>query len=262
MSLLRGRRALITGSTSGLGLIIAEHLAAQGCGLLINGLTSSDEADQIRRDLSTRHGVNVIFDGADLARPDEIAAMMQSAVAALGGLDILINNAVVRHFAPIEDMRIGDWERALAVNLSAAFHTIRLALPLMRQQQFGRIINIASVYSFMGALNRADYVTTKTGLVGLTRAVALETAGTDITCNAVAPGVLPTEAILGKIGAAAEKAGISVNEATHRYLSERQPGGQFIPMESVASLIITLCAESGRGITGTVLPVDGGWTIN
>jgi 3-hydroxybutyrate dehydrogenase len=254
---LRDKCALVTGSTAGLGLAIADRLAAEGCRVVLNGLASAAEGARICEGLVRKHGVEARFHGADLSVPAQIAELMQFA----GDVDILVNNAVTRHFAPVEAFPVEHWDESLAVNLSAAFHTIRLALPAMRRRGFGRIVNIASVYSFMGAVNRVDYVTTKAGLVGLTRAVALETAGTDITCNAVAPGVLPTEAILQRIESSAEKAGTSVEETTQRYLADRQPGGRFIPMESVAALIVVLCSPAGQGMTGAVFPVDGGWTI-
>lgn len=256
--MLQGKCALVTGATSGLGLAIAERLAAEGCRVVLNGLVSDDEGVRVRDALARKHGVEVRFHGADLRTPEQISELMRFA----GDVDVLVNNAVMRHFAPIEAFPVDHWNESLAVNLSAAFHTIRLALPAMRRRGFGRIVNIASVYSFMGAVNRVDYVTTKTGLVGLTRAVALETVGTDITCNAIAPGVLPTEAILQRIDSAAEKAGMSVEEATRHYLAARQPGGRFIQMDSVAALIVVLCSPAGQSMTGAVFPVDGGWTIN
>jgi 3-hydroxybutyrate dehydrogenase len=168
----------------------------------------------------------------------------------------------VRHFAPIEKFPVERWNEALAINLSAAFHTIRLALPAMRLRGWGRIINIASVFSFVGAVNRIDYVTTKTAILGLTRAVALETADTDITCNAIAPGVLPTPAILARIESIAADRRVSKEQATRDYLVDRQPGGKFIPMENVAAMVALLCGPASQGITGATLPVDGGWTIS
>jgi 3-hydroxybutyrate dehydrogenase len=193
--------------------------------------------------------------------PAQIAELMKFAGDG-GGVDILVNNAVVRHFAPIEDFPVDRWNEALSVNLSAAFHTIRFALPGMRKRGWGRIVNLASVYSFVGAVNRIDYVTTKTAILGLTRAVALETAGADITCNAIAPGVLPTQAILGRLDTMAAERGISKERATRDYLLDRQPGGRFIPMENVAAMVALLCGPDSQGITGAALPVDGGWTIS
>lgn len=175
--MLRGECALITGSTSGLGLAIADRLAAEGCNIVLNGLAGDSEEKNLREDLERRRSVSVVYHGANLGDPAQIAEMMQFAAVTFGRVDLLVNNAVVRHFAPIEDFPVERWNEALAVNLSAAFHTIRLALPAMRQQGWGRIINVASVYSFFATPNCIGYVTTKTALLGLTRTVALEIAG-------------------------------------------------------------------------------------
>lgn len=259
--MLRGKCALITGSVGGLGHAIADRLAAEGCKIILHDLASVGEAERARTALARRHRTDVRFCPADLREPSQIVDLVRSAEE-LGGVSILINNAVIRHFAPIEEFPVECWNDALAVNLSAAFHTIRLALPGMRRRGWGRIVNVASIYSFIGAINRIDYVTTKTAILGLTRAVALETAKTDITCNAVAPGVLPTPTILARLDRMAGEQGISREQATHDYLEKRQPGGKFIPMESVAALVAFLCGPQSEGITGAVFPVDGGWSIN
>ena len=258
---MRDKCALITGSTAGLGFAIADRLAAEGCRIVLNGLAPPEDSERARADLARKHGVEVRFHGADLAVPAQVADLVQFAADG-GGVDILVNNAVVRHFAPIEAFPVERWNEALAVNLSAAFHTIRLALPGMRARGWGRIVNLASVYSFVGAVNRIGYVTTKTAILGLTRAVALETAGSEITCNAIAPGVLPTPAILARLETIAGDRGISTEQATRDYLVDRQPGGKFIPMENVAALVAFLCGPASQGITGAALPVDGGWTIS
>jgi 3-hydroxybutyrate dehydrogenase len=255
--LLTGKCALITGSTAGLGFAIADRLAADGCRIVLNGLATAEEQARARGELAKKHGADVRFHGADLRDPAQIEDLMQFA----GGADILVNNAVTRHFAPVEAFPVERWSEALAVNLSAAFHAIRLALPHMRRAGWGRIVNIASVYSFVAAVNRVDYVTTKTAILGLTRAVALETADSGITCNAVAPGVLPTPAILSRMEQMAAERGASVEATTREYLAARQPGRQFIAMESVAALVAFLCGPASGGITGAVYPVDGGWTI-
>ncbi len=259
--MLRGKCALITGSTTGLGFAIADRLAAEGCKVVLNGIASPEKAERARAALSTRHGTEVRFHGADLRDPAQIADLMKC-TEEFGGVAVLVNNAVVRHFAPAEKFPVEGWNEALAVNLSAAFHTIRLALPGMRRQGWGRIINIASIYSFIGAVNRVDYVTTKTAILGLTRAIALEMVKTDITCNAVAPGVLPTSAILDRIDGIATERHISKEQATQDYLKDRQPGGKFIPMGNVAALVAFLCGPQSQGITGSVFPVDGGWSAN
>jgi 3-hydroxybutyrate dehydrogenase len=179
----------------------------------------------------------------------------------LGGLDIVVNNAVVRQFGAVEEMPVVGWDRSIAVNLSAAFHTIRLTLPGMRERGFGRIVNVSSIYGLIGAANRADYVTTKTGLIGLTRAVALETAKADITCNAICPGTVPTPAIQDRIRGIAFASGISEEQAGRDYLATRQPSGRFIALDSIAALVAFLCGPGGRDITGAALPVDGAWSV-
>lgn len=262
MSGLEGKCALVTGATGGLGHAIAARLAAEGCHIVINGLLRPDETEAALDQLRGGRPISAIYAPADLRQPVQIEAMMASAAAAFGAVDILVNNAVVRHFAPVEEFPVERWNEALAVNLSAAFHTIRLAMPAMRRRGWGRIINMASPYSFFAAPNRIDYVTTKTALLGLTRAVALEAAGTDITCNAICPGTLPTPAIEARIaGMAADKA-ISVDEATRLYLADRQPGGRFISTESVAALVAFLCGPNSREISGAALPVDSAWTVS
>ena len=255
--MLAGRCALITGSTAGLGLAIADRLAAEGCRIVLNGLEAPEQRERARDDLMRRRGAEVRCHGADLRDPAAIEDLMEFA----GGVDILVNNAVTRHFSPLESFPVERWNDALAVNLSAAFHTARLALPGMRGNGYGRIVNVASVYSFVAAANRVDYVTTKTAILGFTRAVALETAGTGVTCNAVAPGVMPTPAILGRMNAMAAERDAPVEEVTRDYVSRHQPSGAFVGMENVAALVAFLCGPAGCDITGAVFPVDGGWTI-
>jgi 3-hydroxybutyrate dehydrogenase len=259
---LRGKCALITGSTGGLGRVVAEHFASEGCNVVLNGVVPEAEMTAALASLEAVHGISARYDRADLRKPDEIAAMMQRAFAAFGAVDILVNNAVVRHFSPVESFPVERWDEALAVNLSAVFHTIRLALPPMRQHGWGRIINVASPYSFIAIANRIDYVATKTALLGLTRTVALETAGQDITCNAVAPATLPTPAIEARLRGIAEDQGISVDAATQNYLAERQPGGRFVSMQSVAALMGFLCGPNSRDISGAAIPLDCGWTVS
>lgn len=259
-ALLKGRCALVTGSVAGLGYAVAEKLSEAGAVVVLNGLAAPKEAENARARLEERYGNPVLFHGADLARADAIEDMMKTAAAAFGKVDIVVNNAVVRHVAPVEDFTTNQWDESLAVNLSAAFHTIRLSLPGMRKSGWGRIINMSSVYGLSGTLDRVGYVTTKTALIGMTRAVALETAATRITCNALCPGTLPTQAILSKIAALAATQGIGKSEAIRNYFAERQPSRRFVAMESVASMVVFLCGNAGDDITGAVLPIDGGWT--
>lgn len=258
---LAGRTALITGSTQGLGLAIARRLAAAGANIVLSGLAEPGSVAMIQRELEA-HGIRTLYSDADLSRPKDIARMVEMALAAFGTVDIVINNAVVRHEAPVETFAEDAWDKGLAVNLSAAFHAIRLTLPAMRKNGWGRIINIGSVFSFAGAANRVAYVTTKTALLGLTRAVALETAGADITVNCICPGTAETPIHAARIDAIAAAEGIARQEAERRFLSTKQPTGRFIGAEGVAGLIAFLCSEEGRDITGAALPIDGGWTAS
>lgn len=257
---LANKCALITGSVRGLGYAIANELAKAGCNVVLHGLELEEIAADAADNLRQAHGRSVLLNRADLARVDQIEELMQAAQQQFGGVDIVVNNAVVRHFSPAEELPLAHWDESIAVNLSAAFHTSRLAIPGMRARGWGRIINMSSVYGSSAAANRIGYVTTKTGLIGMTRAIAIETATSGITCNAVCPGTVPTPAILERIAGIARQAGISQEQATHDYLAARQPTGRFVAMESVAAMIRFLCSDAGQDITGSVLPIDGGWT--
>jgi 3-hydroxybutyrate dehydrogenase len=205
-------------------------------------------------------GIRVLFDGADLSDPAEVERLVQSTIAEFGGIDILVNNAVVRHFAPIEEFKPQDWDRALAVNLSSAFHTTRLALPGMRERDFGRIVNMASIYGLRAVVNRIDYVTTKTAMIGFTRAVALETAGQNITCNAICPGSSPTPSIEQRFAAFMAKSNLPRAEAEKEFMGSRQPSGRFVAPERIAGLVAFLCGPAGADITGAAISIDGGWS--
>ncbi|WP_419898675.1 SDR family oxidoreductase [Roseomonas sp. USHLN139] len=252
---LQGRRALVTGSTGGLGLAVAEALGAQGCALHLHGLATPEAAEPVRADLAARHGVAVAYHHADLADPAAITSLM----AAVGPLDILVNNAATRHFGPVERMPAADWDADVAVNLSAAFHTIRLALPAMQAAGWGRILNMSSIYGLVGAVDRVGYVVTKTALIGLTRAVALETARQGITCNALCPGTSLTPGIESRIEAAMQRGELR-DAATAAVLHGKQPTGRFIGLGAVAGLAAWLCSEAAADLTGAALPVDGGWS--
>lgn len=257
---MKGRCALITGSTQGLGYAIAERLAADGCNVVLNGFGDADEIEGRRRRLEAEHGVGSLYHGADIGDPAQVAALVTAAQEAFGAVDMLVNNAVVRHFSPLESFKPEDWDRALAVNLSSAFHATRLLLPGMRQRNFGRILNIASIFGLIGTVNRIDYVTTKTALIGFTRAVALETAGQNITCNALCPGTIPTPAIEDRLAGEMAKSGLSRADAERAFLASRQPTGRFVSPANVAALASLLCSDAGADITGAAIPVDGGWS--
>jgi 3-hydroxybutyrate dehydrogenase len=260
--MLKGKCALITGSTQGLGYAMAERLAAEGCHIVLNGFGDPAAIEAKRRHLEESHGVTAFHHGADLGVPGEIADLVEMAERALGTVDIAINNAVVRHFAPLEQFKVEDWDRALAVNLSAAFHTTRLVLPGMRRRNFGRIINISSIFGQRGTVNRVDYVTTKTALIGFTRAVALEAAGQNITCNALCPGSSPTPAIEQRLAEFMVKEGLPRDAAIRAFMASRQPSGRFVSMEGVAALAAFLCGPAGGDITGAAIPIDGGWSAS
>ena len=260
--MLRGKTALITGSTQGIGLATAERLAAEGCNVVINGLGAPEAIEANRRRIEERHGVRALFHGADVAHPAEIADLVEAALQAFSGVDILVNNAVVRHFAPVEQFKPDDWDRALAVNLSSAFHTTRLILPGMRQRDFGRIINFGSIYSSRAVINRVDYVTTKTALIGFTRAVALETAAQNITCNAICPGTVPTPAIEQRFAEFMAKEKLPREQAERAFMGSRQPSGRFVAPDRVAGLIAFLCGPDGADTTGAAISIDGGWSAS
>jgi 3-hydroxybutyrate dehydrogenase len=257
--MLKGKTALITGSTQGLGQAIAERLAAEGCNVMLNGFGEARAIEASQQKIEKDHGVRALHHGADLGDPKQVAALVEATLSSFGGVDVLVNNAVVRHFAPIEQFKPEDWDRALAVNLSAAFHTTRLIVPGMRQRDFGRIVNIASIFGLRGTVNRVDYVTTKTALIGFTRAVALETASQNITCNAVCPGSSPTPAIEQRLADFMKKEGLARDEAVKAFMSSRQPSGRFVQPHKVAGLVAFLCGPDGSDTTGSAISIDGGW---
>jgi len=256
--MLKDKWALVTGATAGLGLAVAESLADAGANIVLHDLV---EPAATRDRLRARFGVEVVSIAADLSQRSAIEAMVADLLGRTGGLDILVNNAVVRHFSPVENFPPERWDEALAVNLSAPFHLIRLTLPGMKARGWGRIINMASIYSTRAVADRIDYVTTKTAILGVTRAVAMETARTGITCNALCPGTLPTSAIQGKIAEIASREGRSVDETTSDYLASRQPTRRFVALEAVGAMAVFLCSPAAQDITGATLPIDGGWSI-
>jgi 3-hydroxybutyrate dehydrogenase len=258
--MIAGRCALVTGSVQGLGLAAVERFAAAGCHVVLNGFAPPGQIATIRTGIEERHHVRTLYSDADLRNPDDIARMVSAASDAFGGIDILINNAVVRHAARVEEFPVASWDEGIAVNLSAAFHTIRLAVPGMKQRNWGRIINVSSIYGLRGAQNRVGYVTTKTALIGMTRAVALETLGHNITCNAVCPGTTETPVHDATIQAMMARDGLSRADSERRFLTGKQPTGRFIAAEQVAALMVFLCGTDGGDITGAVLPIDGGWS--
>jgi 3-hydroxybutyrate dehydrogenase len=260
--MLEGKCALVTGSTQGLGLATAKRFARAGCKVVIHGLGDEREITALCAQIEKEHGVRAIYSAANLVDVLQIERMMAVVSDAFGAIDILVNNAVVRYAAPVEQVPIGEWDLGIAVNLSAAFHTIRLALPAMQRRNWGRIVNVSSIYGLIGGVNRVSYVVSKTALIGLTRAVAVENRGYNITCNAVCPGTVETPIHAQSIERMMTAESISRAEAEKRYLAARQPGGRFIEAADVAGMILHLCGSESRDITGAAFPIDGGWSIS
>lgn len=259
--MLKGKTAVVTGSITGLGFAIAEGMAKAGANVVLHGLETEEQAEKSKNKLSERYGVEVLTSHADLRKVDQIEQLMATALDKFGSIDIVVNNAVIRSVGLVDELAVADWDNAIAVNLSAAFHTIRLAVPGMRKQRWGRIINISSVFGLTASENRISYITTKTALIGLTRSVAMDCAKVGITCNALCPGTVPTTPIIEKIAGIAAERGISQEQAETEYISTRHPTGKFVSAQSVAAFAVFLCSEAGQDITGAVLPVDGGHTI-
>lgn len=256
---LRGRKALVTGSTGGLGLAISEGLARAGCTVMLHGLDSAEAVEDDRRKLAARTGAEILYHSADLSSRDGAESLVEAARGQLGRVDILVNNAVVRDFAPVVDFSPERWETALAVNLSAAFHAIRLLLPDMRRGNFGRIFNMTSVYGVRGTADRVGYVTTKSALLGLTRAVALENLDRDVTCHCLCPGSVLTPGTEDRVIQIMSDRNLDRSSAERIFLEGKQPGGSFVSPKSVSDLLVFLCGPVARDMTGAMLPVEAGW---
>jgi 3-hydroxybutyrate dehydrogenase len=261
MSLAK-RHALVTGSTSGIGLAIARALAKEGADVMINGMGDPAAIEKERAAIETEFAVKAFYDGADMSKPDEIAAMIADAQAKMGSLDILVNNAGIQFVSPIEDFPIAKWDAILAINLSSAFHTIRAATPGMKAQKWGRIVNTASAHSLVASPFKAAYVAAKHGIVGLTKVAALETAEEGITCNAICPGYVYTPLVEAQIDGQAKAHGISREQVIHDVLLAQQPNKRFATVEELGALTVFLASDAAASITGIALPVDGGWTAH
>jgi 3-hydroxybutyrate dehydrogenase len=251
---LKARAAIVTGSTSGIGLGIARRLAQDGVRIMLNGFGDAKEIEALRKSLHAE------YHPADMKRPEEIRAMVAAAEKAFGGVDILVNNAGIQHVARVENFPEEKWDEVLAINLSAAFHACKAALPFMQKNKFGRIVNIASAHGLVASKEKSAYIAAKHGMIGLTKVIALENATQGITCNAICPGWVLTPLVQKQIDAKAAAQGISVAEASKALLAEKQPAMDFVTTEQIGEMVAYLCSDAARLITGTALPMDGGWT--
>ena len=257
---LRGQVAIVTGSTSGIGHGLADALGAAGVNLVINGLGEAAAIEATRADLAKRHGVEVRYHAADMTKPDEIADMVTSTVAAFGRLDILINNAGVQHVSPIEDFPIDWWDRIIAINLSSVFHGTRAAIPPMKAAKRGRIVNIASAHALVASPFKSAYVASKHGVAGFTKTAALELATAGVTVNAICPGYVKTPLVEAQIADQAKARGISEEAVMRDVILAAQPTKSFVTVEQLAGMLLYLCSDAGASVNGAILSVDGGWT--
>lgn len=258
--MLKGKKAVVTGSTSGIGLAIARELARQGADVVINGFGDAQAIEQERAGLEKEFGVKAHYLNADMMQADAARAFIGDAVKALGGIDILVNNAGIQHTALIEDFPVDKWNAIIALNLSAVFHGTAAALPHMKQQKWGRIINIASAHGLVASTHKSAYVAAKHGVVGLTKVTALENAGLGVTCNAICPGWVRTPLVEKQIQAMAKDKGLSIEDAACELLSEKQPSLEFVTPEQLGQAAVFLASDAAAQMTGTTLSIDGGWT--
>lgn len=256
----KGKTAIVTGSTSGIGLGIARALAQAGCNVMLNGFGEPSVIEDERRRITEDFAVRTGFSPADLSKPAEIEQMIGTTTRELGRVDILVNNAGIQHTAPIERFPVDRWDAVLAINLSSNFHAIRGVLSQMRERNWGRIINIASTHGLVASVEKAAYVAAKHGVIGLTKVVALETATTGVTCNAICPGWVLTPLVEKQIEERAARGRISVDQAKSELLSEKQPSHEFATPKQIGALVVFLCSDAAAQIRGAALPVDGGWT--
>jgi 3-hydroxybutyrate dehydrogenase len=260
--MLKGKTALVTGSTSGIGLGIAEALAAQGANIVLNGLGDRAEVERLRARIADEHRVVTRYDAADMSRPDAVRSMVEATVAELGAIDVLVNNAGIQFVAPVEDFPVEKWDAILAINLSAAFHTTRLALPRMKSNGWGRIVNIASAHALVASPYKSAYVAAKHGIAGFTKTIALEVAEQGITVNAICPGYVWTPLVEKQIPDTARARGLTEAQVKRDVLLAAQPTKKFVTVAEVAALTAFLASDGAASITGAILPVDGGWTAH
>ncbi|EXS71605.1 3-hydroxybutyrate dehydrogenase [Sphingobium sp. Ant17] len=257
---LSGKTALITGSTSGIGLAYAKVLAGEGANVVINGFGDADAIEKERLGLEALSGAKAQYSGHDLTKPDEIEAMMAQAAEAFGGVDILINNAGTQHVAPVEDFPVDKWNLIIALNLTSAFHTTRLAVPYMKSKKWGRIIQTASAHSLAASPFKSAYVTAKHGLAGFTKTVALEVATFGITANCISPGYVWTPLVENQIPDTMKARGLTREQVINDVLLAGQPTKEFVTVDQVAAMALFLCSDAAASITGANMSIDGGWT--
>ena len=256
---LKGKSAIVTGSTSGIGQAVAEAFAAEGCNVMLNGFGDRAAIAKLREDMAKKNGVKVEYNGADMSKPAEIADLVAKTQAAFGSVDILVNNAGIQYVAPIEEFPPEKWDAIIAINLTAAFHAIKAAVPGMAKRRWGRIVNIASAHGLVASGGKVAYVAAKHGLVGMTKVVAIDHANDGITCNAICPGWVLTQLVEKQIEDHARQEGIAVDKAKENLLKEKQPMLQFSTPEHLGALTVFLCGDSAATITGTTVSMDGGW---
>jgi 3-hydroxybutyrate dehydrogenase len=257
---LKGKSAIVTGSTSGIGLGIACALAKRGVNVMFNGFGSSSEIDHVRSELEKDSGVTTAFSGADMSKEQAISQMLDDARSAFGQIDILVNNAGIQHVEAIETFPVSKWNAIIAIDLSAAFHTIRAVVPEMKKRGWGRIVNVASAHALVASPFKCAYVAAKHGLLGLTKTVALEVAEHGITANAICPGYVLTPLVERQIPETARARGLTEEQVIRDVLLHAQPTKTFVTTEEIGEMAIFLCSDGARSITGTALPVEGGWT--
>ena len=256
--MLKGKTALVTGSTSGIGLGIARALAREGANIVVNGFGTPDAISQVESELQG-HRVRTLYHGADMSQPAAIEAMIGAAESSFGQIDILVNNAGIQHVAPVESFPVERWDAIIAINLSSAFHTTRLVMPKMKRANWGRIINIASAHGLVASAEKSAYVAAKHGIVGLTKSVALETAQTGVTCNAICPGWVLTPLVQKQVDARAARDKLDQEAAKKALLAEKQPSLQFVTPEQLGALAVFLCTPAADQVRGAAWNVDGGW---
>ncbi|MGB0694486.1 MAG: 3-hydroxybutyrate dehydrogenase [Rhodospirillaceae bacterium] len=259
---MTAKTALITGSTSGIGLGIAEAFAAAGYNIVLNGFGDAGEIEKIRSELDAKSAGTVIYNGADMTKPDQIEAMVADAIAQFGAVDVLVNNAGIQHVSPVEDFPVAKWDAIIAINLSSSFHTIRCALPKMKERGFGRIINLASAHALVASPYKSAYVAAKHGVAGLTKTIALEAAEHGVTVNAVCPGYVLTPLVEKQIPDTAKARGMTEEEVVKKVLLEAQMTKEFVTTEQLGATCLFLASDGAASITGILLPVDGGWTAH